>query len=315
MAAQGDEQFRVFCRLKPGTREIIEKSREFKFGEENTVYHVGYPYSYRQAGKVPNIQFSISEDGLRADIDVDYRSSKIPAAMWNGHLSSANSDVRAGDNYKRHNNRWAGLVNWWSAILGKMPEETEEQAELLAKEPPEPATPLPPNRPPGAQIAEVWDATQELLTDWLVRRNDEALEFVSDQALACAKLDDGTDPRTLTAAEARRRLQQIMKVISSEIGRVANLTQAIDAGRSVEESVPRGETAIRRRLHDRRGSGWLCRTLPLREPFQRATASCAVGREPALRDLLWGSISDSSVPPVEAACWRCCGRNRMAPGE
>ena len=70
------------------------------------------------------MQFSISEDGLRADIDVDYRSSKLPAAMWNGHLTSANSDVRAGDNYKRHNDRWAGLVNWWSAILGKMPEES-----------------------------------------------------------------------------------------------------------------------------------------------------------------------------------------------
>ena len=226
---QGDEQFRVFCRLKPGTREIIEKSREFKFGEENTVYHVGYAYSYRQAGKVPNIQFSIAEDGLQADIDVDYRSSKLPAAMWNGHLSAANSDVRAGDNYKRHNNRWAGLVNWWSAILGKMSEEDEQPEDLLAKEPPEPATPLPPNRPPGAQIAEVWDATQELLTDWLVRRNDDALEFVSDQALACTKLEDGTDPRTLTAAEARRRLQLIMKAVSEEVGKVANLTQAIDA--------------------------------------------------------------------------------------
>ena len=88
---------------------------------------------------------------------------------------------------------------------------------------------MPPNRPPGAQIAEVWDATQELLTDWLVRRNDEALEFVSNQALACAKLEDGTDPRTLAAAEARRKLQQIIRGISSEVGRVANLNQAIDA--------------------------------------------------------------------------------------
>ena len=126
---QGDEQFRVYCQLKPGAREILEKSREFKFTEENIVYHVGYPYSYRQEGKVPNMQFSISEDGLRADIDVDYRSSKVPAAMWNGHLTSANSDVRAGDNYKRHNDRWAGLVNWWSAILGKMPEESEASEE------------------------------------------------------------------------------------------------------------------------------------------------------------------------------------------
>jgi hypothetical protein len=226
---EGDQQFRVYCKLKPGTREIIEKSREFKFGEENTVYHVGYPYSYRQLGKVPNLQFSISEDGLRADIDVDYRSSKVPASMWNGHLSSANSDVRAGDNHKRHNDRWAGLINWWSATLGKMPKEGEPAADMLAKEAPEPATPLPPNRPPGAQIAEVWEATQELLTDWLVRRNGEALEFVSDQALACAKLEDGTDPRTLTAAEARRRLQLIMKAVSERLGQVADLTEAIDA--------------------------------------------------------------------------------------
>jgi hypothetical protein len=226
---EGDEQFRVYCKLKPGTREIIEKSREFKFGEENTVYHVGYPYSYRQLGKVPNLQFSISEDGLRADIDVDYRSSSVPAAMWNGHLSSANSDVRAGDNHKRHNNRWAGLINWWSGILGKLPEEGTQQGDMLAKRPPEPATPLPPNRPAGAQIAEVWEAAQEMLTDWLVRRNDEALEFVSDQALACAKLEDGTDPRTLTAAEARRRLQLIMKTVSDRVGKVDSLTQTIDA--------------------------------------------------------------------------------------
>lgn len=226
---QGDEQFRVFCRLKPGTREIIEKSREFKFGEENTVYHVGYPHSYRQVGNVPNLQFSMSEDGLRADIDVDYPSSKIPASMWNGHMSSANSDIRAGDNHKRHNNRWAGLVNWWSAVLGKMPEEGEQQADMLAKEPPEPATPLPPNRPPGAQIAEVWEAAQEMLTDWLVRRNGEALGFVSDQALACAKLEDGTDPSTLTAANARQRLQLIMKGVSDRVGKVANLTETVDA--------------------------------------------------------------------------------------
>ena len=226
---QGDEQFRVYAQLKSGAREILEQSREFKFTEENIVYHVGYPYSYRQEGKVPNVQFSFSEDGLRADIDVDYRSSKLPTAMWNGHLTSANSDVRSGDNYKRHNARWAGLFNWWSGVLGKMPEEGEPQTELLVNEVPEPATPLPPNRPPGAPIAEVWDATQELLTDWLVRRDDEAMGFVSDQALACAKLDDGTDPRTLTAAEARQRLRQIMRAVSSEIGKVPNLTQAIDA--------------------------------------------------------------------------------------
>jgi hypothetical protein len=227
---QGDQEFRLYCKLKPDARQIIEKSREFKFEEENTVYHVGYPHSYRQAGGVPSLQFSMSDEGVRADIDVDYRSSKLPAAMWNGHLSAANSDVRAGNNYQRHNNRWAGLINWWSAVFGNLREQSvQEEDDMLAKGPPEPSTPLPPNRPPGTQISEVWDATQEMLTDWLVRRNGEALEFVSDQALACAKLADGTDPRTLTAAEARRRLQEIMKVVSEKAGTVESLTQVIEA--------------------------------------------------------------------------------------
>ena len=44
---------------------------------ENTVYHVGYPESFRQIGTVPNMQFSLSEDGTKADIDVDYRSSHV----------------------------------------------------------------------------------------------------------------------------------------------------------------------------------------------------------------------------------------------
>jgi hypothetical protein len=226
---EGDQQFRLYCKLKPDARAILGKCREFKFGEENTVYHPGYPHSYRQAGKVPNLQFSISEDGVRADIDVDYRSDRVPEAMWNGHLSSANSDVRAGNNYERHNHRWAGLINWWSARFGNLPEQTEQADDMLAKEAPEPAIPLPPNRLPGAQIAEVWDATQEMLTDWLVRRNGEALEFVSSQALACAKLEDGTDPRTLTAVEARHRLQAIMKAVSEKVGQVDNLTEAIGA--------------------------------------------------------------------------------------
>jgi hypothetical protein len=226
---QGDEQFRLYCKLKPNARQILEKSREFKFDEENTVYHVGYPHSYRQAGGVPSLQFSMSEEGVRADIDVDYRSNKLPAAMWNGHLRSANSDVRDGNNYQRHNNRWAGLINWWSAVFGNLREQGGQEDDMLAKEPPEPATPLPPNRPPGTQITEVWDATQEMLADWLVRRNGEALEFISDQALACAKLADGTDPRTLTAAEAHRRLQEIMKAVSDRAGTVDNLTEVIEA--------------------------------------------------------------------------------------
>ena len=73
----GDQQFRIYVALKPGTRELLEKSREFFIDHENTVYHIGFPHSYRQIGE-PNMQMSLSADGMRADIDVDYRSSKTP---------------------------------------------------------------------------------------------------------------------------------------------------------------------------------------------------------------------------------------------
>ncbi len=117
----GDQQFRLYVNLAPGAKETLEKSQEFQLGHLNTVYHVGYPYSFRQAGKEPTIQFSISEDGTKADIDVDYRSSKSPQALFNGHLTSANSDVRQGDNHQRHTVRWRGLVAWWQESFGRLP--------------------------------------------------------------------------------------------------------------------------------------------------------------------------------------------------
>ena len=80
-------------RLKPGARQTLERSRQFYVAEENTVFHVGFhPPSARM--EEPTLQISMSETE-RADIDVDYRSSKSPQALFNGHLSSSNSDVYA----------------------------------------------------------------------------------------------------------------------------------------------------------------------------------------------------------------------------
>ena len=52
-------------------------------------------------------------------MDVDYRSSKFPNSLVNGHLTAANSDIRAG-NYARHTKRWDGLVNWWEGFFGNL---------------------------------------------------------------------------------------------------------------------------------------------------------------------------------------------------
>ena len=165
----GDEQFRLYVDMKPDTRDVLEKSQEFFRDHENTVYHVGYPHSYRQVGREPNMQVSLSEDGLRADIDVDYRASKTPQSMFNGHLTAGNSDIRVGENSTRHGVRWSGLITWWQTF-GRLAEALPVQPDLLNLDRPDaPSTPLPPDRPMSVTPDRVEDAVQEFLTDWLVR--------------------------------------------------------------------------------------------------------------------------------------------------
>jgi hypothetical protein len=226
----GDQQFRLYVNLEPGTVETLGKSREFFLGHENTVYHVGYPTSFRQKGSVPNIQFSVSEDGTKADIDVDYRSSKMPQAMFNGHLTSANSDVRAGDNPDRHSKRWSGFVAWWRDIFGNLGKKDDnDELDIIYMEPPEPPTPLPDDRPYGARIDNVVDAVQEFLTDWLVRGDvHQAMEFLSPQSYACLNLDDDAQEEALDSRQARETLRELMEIAVDEMGDRDNLTEAID---------------------------------------------------------------------------------------
>jgi hypothetical protein len=226
----GDQQFRLYVRLKPEARDVLEKSQEFFRDHENTVYHVGYPHSYRQTGKEPNMQFSLSEDGRRADIDVDYRSSRSPRALFNGHLTAANSDVRVGRNPRLHNGRWNGFVAWWQDVFGRLDDVSEASRDLLyANRPPVP-TPLPADRPAGAAPEGVEDAVQEFFADWLVRRQyDQALDVLSSQAYACLNLDDNAGSEPLSADRAQAELRELMEYVWQELGERASLTDAIVA--------------------------------------------------------------------------------------
>src|SRR4029079_1192638 len=79
--ASSDRQFRLYVRLTPNAREMLDRSREFKRGIDNTVYHKGYPLNYREQNGTPSIQVSIAQDGRLADVDVDYRTSSFPRLM------------------------------------------------------------------------------------------------------------------------------------------------------------------------------------------------------------------------------------------
>jgi hypothetical protein len=121
-------------------------------------------------------------DEISADIDVDYRSSKIPAVLVNGHLTSANSDVRAGDNYEKHNNRWAGLGNWWVNFFSLpfvKPEEISEQDRERAML----------DSPPKGR-GKVEDAAYDFFNSWFVEGKPEiAMSYVSLRAFECQRTD------------------------------------------------------------------------------------------------------------------------------
>ncbi len=113
----GDVQFRMYVMLAPGAVNVFERSVQFKRRRDNTYYHLDYPVNYRLDG-TPSLQFSITEDGQRADVDVDYKSSKFPQVLFDGHLLASNSDVRPGNNHQTHLQRWPGFGNWWGNLFG-----------------------------------------------------------------------------------------------------------------------------------------------------------------------------------------------------
>jgi hypothetical protein len=182
----GDHQFRIYVRLIPAALDTLARSREFKRGVDNTVFHKGYPTNYRAQGGTPSIQISMAPDGRRADIDVDYRSSSFPAALFNGHLSAANSDVRAGDNLDRHASRWAGLQNWWRSFFGVNLQRAPADEKPSALAPP---------RVPRAGKKNIEVMANDFLSAWLVEGDVmAAMGYVSERAYACIAKGAGDQP-------------------------------------------------------------------------------------------------------------------------
>ena len=213
--ASGDHQFRMYVLLKDGTIDRLTRSREFKREADNTVYHHGYPINFRQQGGAPSIQVSIALDGRRADIDVDYRSSSFPVALFNGHLTASNSDVRAGNNYDRHTVRWVGFQNWWRQFFGvgvnALPESTpDDRSQVL------------PNTPRiGDQKIEAMMA--DFLTAWLIEGNAaEAMSYVSPRSYACLA-EDSDDPFTVDRGIAPFVISRSLKAAHDAIGQHASL--------------------------------------------------------------------------------------------
>jgi hypothetical protein len=173
---RGDLQFRIYVALVPTALDTLKQSKQFYRDHDNTVYHKGYPISYRQGGGDPSIQFSMSKDARHADIDVDYRSSRFPMALFNGHLTAANSDVRAGNNTNLHGQRWSGLADWWQLLFGLA---GAQETVAVTQDGDIPAQ-------PRKGTGNLETAVNDFLSSWLVEQKPElAAAYLSPRSFAC----------------------------------------------------------------------------------------------------------------------------------
>lgn len=220
--ARGDLQFRVYVVLRPDALQALKDSSEFFRDRDNTVYHHGYPLNWRQDGGTPSIQISMAPDGRHADIDVDYRSSKFPAALLNGHLTASNSDVRAGNNTQRHLQRWEGLTDWWRNLFGlDIPEaDTTDVAVATGDVPPVPLN--------GSGKLE--DATLDFLTSWLVKGKPElSAAYLSTRAYSCLEEYGPQSGNEVSGAAAPYLAARDMAAISKALGKPPKLQDAVAA--------------------------------------------------------------------------------------
>jgi hypothetical protein len=219
--AGGDLQFRIYVIVKPDAYDVLQQSREFKRKGDNTIYHKGYPINFRQDGKEPTMQVSMSRDKRHADIDVDYRSSKFPMALFNGHLTSSNSDIRAGKNYDRHTNKWSGFANWWRNLFGlRTSSETTELQEIDDTD-----IPLVPKVSSKEKIEE---AVYDFLNTWLVEQKPIfSAAYFSPESYHCLEYlkesETGDEDTLITKSFARYRLLAEMENVNRILGKHSNL--------------------------------------------------------------------------------------------
>jgi hypothetical protein len=222
----GDRQFRVYVYLKPNAVDTLNKSQEFVRDHDNTVYHKGFPISYRLKNGPPSIQFSISRDDKIADVDVDYRSSGFPKGLVNGHLTASNSDVRAGNNLDKHDERWTGLNGWWREVFGllgsggKPPKE--KGTERLGH--------IPLN--PGVKADKgIDESAHDFLKTWVVSKQPNlSVAYFSRRSYPCLEAMAQKNRKPVAPGMVRLRAVMAMNKFNTTTGTVNSVSDVFEPG-------------------------------------------------------------------------------------
>jgi hypothetical protein len=216
----GDRQFRLYVYLKPNAVDILSRGQEFYRDRDNTVYHKGFPICYRLKNGPPSIQISISRDNKLADIDVDYRSSSFPKALVNGHLTASNSDVRAGNNLDRHDDRWSGLNGWWRDVFGQLGSggkpPKENATESLGHIPLNPAV---------KADQGVDKSAHDFLQSWVVSNEpNKSVAYFSRRSYPCLESMAQLKEKPVPPGMVRLRTVMAMQKFGESIGTVSSVS-------------------------------------------------------------------------------------------
>ena len=222
--AGGDRQFRLYVYLKPTAVDVLSKSREFFHDRDNASYHKGFPTCYRLKNGPPSIQFSISRDNRMADIDVDYRSSGFPKAVFNGHLRAANSDVRAGNNLQRHDQRWEGLNGWWREVFGLLGSGLKQPKEEAAQR----RSPIPLNPPVKADQG-IDKSAHDFFKTWLVdKQPNNSVAYFSRRSYPCLEPLAEKNRKAVPPGMLQLRTGMAMKEFSNRMGTVNSVDEVFE---------------------------------------------------------------------------------------
>ena len=237
--AGGDLQFRLYVYLKPNAVDILNRSQEFFRDRDNTSYHKGFPISYRLKEGPPSIQISISRDHKLSDIDIDYRSSGFPKALFNGHLSVSNSDVRAGNNLDLHDSRWSGLNGWWRNVFGLLGSggkpEQETATERLGN--------IPLN--PGVKADKGVDrSAHDFLQSWVVEKQpNKSVAYFARRSYPCLDVLGQKSGQPVQPGMIRLRTMMAMQKFSERTGSVNSVADVFEPADKWSEALKPAKNA------------------------------------------------------------------------
>jgi len=236
----GDQQFRLYIYLKPTAFDTLSSSREFGRNKDNTVYHKGFPTCFRLKDGPPSIQFSISRDQRMADVDVDYRSSAFPKVLFNGHRNSANSDVRAGNNLEKHDNRWAGLNGWWRDLFAfSLRGNASPREEAAAGR----ARSIPPN-PRLTKDHGIAATAHDFLKAWVVdKKPNIAVAYLSRRSYPCLETLGKKKGKPIPPGMVRVRTVMAMEKLKLTAGTTTSVREVFEADATLFPELKKADNA------------------------------------------------------------------------